>query len=243
MKKLDIVGFGPGSREGMTIAASLAIESCDVIVGFTTYVEIIKSFFPQKEYIATGMGAEVERTREALELANQDKHVCLVCSGDSQVYGMAGLAYELSVDYPEVEITTIPGVTAALSGSAILGSAAGNDLCTISLSDYHTSWENIEEKLKCCAKCDFVIALYNPRSKKRPDGLKRACVALMEVVEDSRICGVVTNIGRVGEKSQIMSIEELQNYEADMYTTVFIGNSKSVLVNGKMVTPRGYKLG
>ena len=242
MKRLDVVGFGPGSDMGMTIEARTALESCDCIVGFSTYVKLIQDQFADKEYISTQMGGEVQRTTEALRQASLGKRVCLICSGDSQVYGMAGLAYELSHKYPEVEIHTIAGVTAALSGSALLGAAAGNDLCTISLSDYHASWEDISERLCACAKCDFVIALYNPRSNKRPDSLRKACEILLNVLPPSRICGIATNIGRYGQTAKTMTLSELADYEADMFTTVFIGNSKTKLINGKMVTPRGYDI-
>lgn len=241
MKRLDIVGFGPGSYDKMTIEAVNALNTCDVIVGFVTYVNIVKQFFEGKEYISNGMGSEVDRVRNALDIANSGRHVCLVCSGDSSVYGMAALCYEIAVDYKEVTLNTIPGVTAALSGSALLGAAAGNDVVLISLSDYHTSWEMIEARLSSCAKCDFVMALYNPQSKKRPDGLKRACEILLDYLPVDRVCGIAENIGRDGEITKVMSLGELVLYEANMFTTVFIGNSSTVIVDGKMITPRGYR--
>ena len=242
MKRIDVVGFGPGSIDKMTIEARRSIDECDVVVGFSTYIDILKEYFPSKEYVSTGMGSEVERVRKALDISNDNKYVCLVCSGDSQIYGMAGLCYELAEDYKEVTINTIPGITAAISGSALLGAAIGNDLATISLSDYHTSWEMIEKRLYSCAQCDFVIALYNPRSKRRPNGLKRACDVLLRVLDRNRICAVAVNIGRSNEFYKIMTLEEMRDYEADMFTTVFIGNSASTNINGKMVTRRGYSL-
>ena len=242
MNRLDIVGFGPGSFEGMTLEAKNSIEKCDCVVGFSTYIKLLQKYFPDKNYVQTGMGSEVERTNEALKLADKGNYVCLVCSGDSQVYGMAGLAYELVKNFESVDIHTVPGVTAALSGSAILGAAAGNDICLISLSDYHTEWTDIEKRLRACAQCDFVIALYNPRSRKRPDGLAKACDILMDVLPENRICGVAENIGRDGQNAKIMALSELRDYEANMFTTVFIGNSKTIDINGKMVTPRGYEI-
>lgn len=242
MKRIDVVGFGPGSYEGMTIEAINAIKTCDVIVGFTTYINIVKKFFSDKEYVSTGMGGEVDRVRQALELANSGKHVCLVCSGDSSVYGMAALVYEVAATYEDVTVNTIPGVTAALSGSALLGSAAGNDVVLISLSDYHTTWEMIEKRLESCAICDFVIVLYNPQSKKRPDSLKKACEILAKVIPNERVCGIAENIGRENEKVQVMNFEELKSYKANMFTTVFIGNSSTKVVDGKMITPRGYQI-
>ncbi len=241
MNRLDIVGFGPGSLDGMTIEAWKALTECDCIVGFRTYTNLLRPHFTGKEYIENGMGGEVERTREALSLAAGGKHVCLVCSGDSQVYGMAGLAYELAHEFEGVSIHTIPGVTAALSGSAILGSAAGNDLCLISLSDYHTSSHDIIRRLQAAAECDFVIALYNVRSKKRPTGLRDACDALLSVVDADRICGVAENIGRSGQVATVLTLSKLRDYDANMFTTAFIGNSKTIEIDGKMVTPRGYQ--
>lgn len=243
IKRIDIVGFGPGSYEGMTLEAIKSIKECDLVVGFSTYVEILKEIFPEKEYLKTGMGQEVDRVRLAFEKANEGLFVCLVCSGDSSLYGMAGLAYELSVEYENVEVNTVSGVTAALSGSALLGAACGNDVCLISLSDYHTSKEDIVKRLKAVAESDFVIALYNPVSKKRPDYLENACETLLSVLPKDRICGVARNIGRNGQEAFVMTLEELKDFEADMFCTVFIGNSKTININGKMVTPRGYRIG
>lgn len=240
MNRLDIIGFGPGNIDGMTIAAYKAIAESDVVVGFSTYVKLIQDIFPDKKYVSNGMGGEVERTREALELAEAGQHVSLICSGDSCVYGMAGLAYELATEYPKVEVTTVAGVTAALSGSALLGAAMGNDMCTISLSDYHTSWDDIKNRLVAAASSDFVIALYNPRSKARPDDLKKACDILLEVAGPKRVCGVAENIDREGESVSVMPLSKLRDYEANMFTTVFIGNSRTKNIDGKMVTPRGY---
>ena len=243
MKRLDIVGFGPGDKKHMTYEAYEAIENCQVIVGFTTYTNLIKNIFPDKTYENTGMGKEVDRVRKAFEIAATGKYVCLVCSGDASVYGMAGLAYELSEFYEGVELNTISGVTAALSGSALLGAACGNDLCLISLSDYHTSWIDIEKRLRAAAQLDFVISLYNPCSKKRPDSLKKACEILLLDLPNDRICGVTENIGRKDEKTRIMPLKDLLNYEGNMFSTIFIGNSKTKTINNKMVTPRGYKIG
>ncbi len=240
MNRLCIIGFGPGNIDGMTIAAYKAIEASDIVVGFSTYTKLIQDIFPDKEYVSNGMGGEVERTKNALELAAKGHQVALVCSGDACVYGMAGLAYELSVDYPGVELSTIAGVTAALSGSALLGAAMGNDMCTISLSDYHTSWDNIKKRLIAAAESDFVIALYNPRSKARPDDLKKACEILLEVAGADRVCGLAENIGREGTKIAVMTLDELKDYPANMFTTAFIGNSTSQIIDDKMVTPRGY---
>ena len=173
MKKIDIVGFGPGKKEKMTLEAIEAIEKADIIVGFSTYIEILKESFPNKEYFSTGMGSEIERCKKAFELA-KDNDVAMVCSGDSAVYGMAGLMYELSEEYPDITVKTIPGVTAAISGGALLGAAVGHDFACVSLSDYLTDAEDIKKRLYALGDCDMVMALYNPRSKARPDCLKEA---------------------------------------------------------------------
>jgi len=241
MKKIDIVGFGPGKKEKMTLEAVSAIERADVVVGFSTYIEILKEIFPDKEYFSTGMGSEIERCKKAFELA-KDKDVALVCSGDSSVYGMAGLMYELSTEYKDITLNTIPGVTAALSGGALLGAAAGHDFACVSLSDYLTASEDIEKRLLALAGCDMVIALYNPRSKARPDCLKNACELLLTVLPNDRPCGIASMIGRDEEKALVMTLSELKDYPADMFTTVFIGNSKTKIIDNRLVTPRGYKL-
>lgn len=241
MKKIDIVGFGPGKKEKMTLEAITAIKEADVIVGFSTYVEILKENFPDKEYFSTGMGSEIERCKLAFELA-KEKDVALVCSGDSAVYGMAALMYELSEEYPNILLNTIPGVTAAISGGALLGAAVGHDFACVSLSDYLTDAKDIKKRLLALAACDMVMALYNPRSKARPDCLKEACELLLTALPKDRACGVAVNIGREDEFSKVMTLEELKDYPADMFTTVFIGNSKTKIVGGHLITPRGYKL-
>lgn len=239
--KLYVVGFGCGSREGMTIEAEKAIINSDLVVGYTVYAELMKQYFPEKDYFCTGMRQEKERVRYALEQASSGKTVALICSGDSSVYGMAGLAYELSGDYPDVEIETVAGVTAALSGGAILGASLTHDFAVISLSDLLTPMDKILHRLKCAAEGDFTIALYNPSSKKRIDYLKKACEILLDYKSPDTVCGYVKNIGREGQESRVLTLGELKNTQVDMFTTVFIGNSETKLIGGKMVTPRGYR--
>lgn len=239
--KLYIVGFGCGSREGMTLEAETAILNSDLVVGYTVYVELIKQYFPEKEYYCTCMRQEKERVRYALEQAAEGKTVALVCSGDSSVYGMAGLAYEMSSEYPKVEIESVAGVTAALSGGAILGAPLTHDFAVISLSDLLTPMEKILHRLKCAAEGDFTMALYNPSSKKRADYLKKACEIMLKYKSPDTVCGYVKNIGREGQESCVLTLAELKNIQVDMFTTVFIGNSETKIINGKMVTPRGYK--
>ena len=241
MKLLYVVGLGPGKQEGMTLAADSALRESEIIIGYSKYVALVRPYFPEKTYMDTGMTKETERCRKALETANEGRTTALVCSGDSSVYGMAGLIYEMSVDFPAVSIRVIPGVTAALSGGAILGAPLGHDFAVISLSDLLTPWETIEKRLHCAGQGDFCISLYNPGSHKRTDYLQKACDILLQHKGPDTVCGTVRNIGREGESFTVLTLQELRNTQVDMFTTVFIGNSQTKVVDGRMVTPRGYK--
>ena len=245
---LYVVGFGSGSSDGMTAAAAAALVRSDVIVGYNTYIDIIMDIFPaaedvlsKKKIISTGMRAEAERVGTALSEARENT-VSLVCSGDPELYGMAALAIELSVNHPDVDIEVIPGVSAAFSGGAMLGAPLTNDFAAISLSDLLTPWEKIEKRLKCAAEGDFVIVLYNPASKKRRTHLKNACELIMGYRAAGTVCGYARNIGREQPECGVLTLGELCHFEADMFTTVFIGNSETRIINGKMVTPRGYDI-
>lgn len=237
---LYVVGTGAGDRSGMTMAAEQAILSSELIVGYTKYTELMKELFPEKEYASTGMRQERERVELALKEAS-DKNVALVCSGDPQLYGMAGLAYELGAAHPDVQIEVVPGVTAAFSGGAVLGSPLTHDFAVISLSDLLTPAEKIRRRLECAAECDMVIVLYNPSSKSRADYLKKACDIVLRHRSGETVCGFVRNIGREGQESRILTLSELRETAVDMFTTVYIGSSETKVVNGKMVTPRGYR--
>ncbi|SFL36108.1 cobalt-precorrin 3 C17-methyltransferase [Methanobrevibacter olleyae] len=241
MKKLSVVGIGPGNESYLSISAKETLKDSDLIVGYSKYVELVKEYFPEKNYLSTSMTKEVDRCRMALEKASEDNIVSVVCSGDAGVYGMAALVYELSVDFPDVDINIVPGISAVLSGSAVLGAPIGHDFAVISLSDLLTPWELIEKRLRLAGEGDFCICLYNPSSHKRKDYLKRACEILLNFKEEDTICGYVRNIGRIGEEYHILSLLELKEIEVDMFTTVFIGNSNTKVINNKMVTPRGYK--
>lgn len=238
--KLYIVGFGPGSYDGMTIATEKAIAESDIIIGYTAYTDIISKFFPDKKILSTGMRHETERVKMAFEEA-MTKTVSLVCSGDPELYGMAGLAYEISKEYPDVCIEIVAGVSAAFSGGALLGSPLTCDLAVISLSDLLTPMEKIEKRLKCAAECDMTIILYNPSSKKRADYLKKACDIILGYRSADTVCGYVKNIGRDGQETKVLTLGELRDTSVDMFTTVFIGNSETKEIGGKMVTPRGYR--
>lgn len=243
MSKLFIIGIGPGSPQGFTAQAIAALEQSDAIYGYTAYTDLVLPLFPQKEIVSTGMTQEVQRCRLALEAATAGKNISVVCSGDPGVYGMAGLIYQLAAEMPEadIEIEVVAGVTAASSGAAVLGAPLMNDFAVISLSDLLTPWEVIEKRLDAAAAGDFAICLYNPSSKKRGNHLRTACEIMLRHKSPDTICGWVRNIGRQGEESGTLSLAQLCAYEADMFTTVFIGSSSTYLIDGKMITPRGYE--
>lgn len=241
MQKLTVIGLGPGAGLDLTLRAREAIESSDLIVGYTTYIALIRDAFPHKEMVSTGMKKEVDRCRMAVEAAVSGKTTAVVCSGDSGIYGMAGLIYEVAQDYPPIDIEVVPGITAACGGAAVLGAPLTHDFAVISLSDLLTPWEKIERRLRAAAEADFVICLYNPRSRSRADMLRRACDILLSVKEGGTHCGYVKHIGREGQTSAVLSLSQLRDCEdVDMFTTVFIGNEQTKLLNGKLVTPRGY---
>ncbi|MGN0625794.1 MAG: precorrin-3B C(17)-methyltransferase [Oscillospiraceae bacterium] len=241
MNKVIVVGIGPGNNANMTIGADQALKKADVIIGYHVYVDLIKEWYPDKVFMTTSMTQEVKRCQMALDMAMQGKTVAMVCSGDSGIYGMASLIYELRGEniVPEVEI--IPGLTAACSGSALLGAPLTHDFAVISLSDRLTPWSKIEKRLEAAAIADLSIVLYNPVSRGRPDHLLRACDILLRHLPSTRICGIAQRIGRDGENRRIMTLGELRNAEADMFCTVFIGNSMTKIIAKNMVTPRGYR--
>ena len=192
--------------------------------------------------MSTPMRQETERCRLAFEEAKKGKKVALICSGDAGIYGMASLMYEIGKNYPDIELEVIPGITAASSGAAVLGAPLNHDFCVISLSDLLTPWEKIEKRLIAAAEGDFAIAIYNPSSHKRKDNLQRACDILLAFLEEERACGYVENIGREGTKAVTCTLKELRDKEVNMFTTVFIGNAGSEIINNKLITKRGYRI-
>ena len=242
MGKIYVVGLGPGEASFLTGRAREVIAESDVIVGYKTYTDIVKKYYPEKEYSISGMKQEYERCARCVAYAREGKTVALVSSGDPGIYGMASPMLEVAQKEGFAEVEIIPGITAACSGAAVLGAPVSHDLCIISLSDLLTPWNLIEKRLKAAAEGDFCIVLYNPASHKRADYLKRACEILMSVCSPDTVCGFVRNIGREGTECKICTLRELADEKADMFVTVFIGNSMTKSVNGKMITPRGYEL-
>ena len=241
MNKLYVVGIGPGAADEMTVRAMKALEASQVIAGYGVYTDLVRPLFPDKEYLETPMRREVERCQMAIDAAMSGKTVSMISSGDAGVYGMACLIYELAEGKQELDIEIVPGVTAALSGGAVLGAPLGHDFAIISLSDLLTPWDKIEKRLEMAADADLCMAIYNPSSHKRADYLMKACDIVLRHASSQTVCGVVRNIAREGEEMKVMTLAELREYKADMFTTVFIGNSQTRVIDGKMVTPRGYK--
>lgn len=239
--KVTVIGLGPGGGADLTGRARAALEECDLLVGYTAYIDLVKEDFPDKETLSSGMRREVDRCRAAVEAALTGKSVAVVCSGDSGVYGMAGLIYEVAQEYDPIDIEVVPGITAACGGAAVLGAPLTHDFAVVSLSDLLTPWEKIEARLTAAARADFVLCLYNPASKSRPDYLRRACDILLAAGKSpDTVCGTVRNIGRAGEEAGLLTLGQLRDTQVDMFTTVFVGNSQTKVLGGKMVTPRGY---
>lgn len=239
--KIYIVGMGPGREEMMTMEAIQVLEQSDVIIGYPVYLKLLGERFLSKEHLSTPMRQERERCIMCFEEALRGKQVALICSGDAGVYGLASLMYELGKEYPEIELIIVPGITAACSGAAVLGAPLNHDFCVISLSDLLTPWEKIEKRLEAAAIGDFAMAIYNPSSHKRQDYLEKACDILLRHIEAERACGYVENIGREGTRAVTCTLRELRNIQVNMFTTVFVGNSDSEIIDGKLVTRRGYR--
>lgn len=237
-----VVGLGPGDPQFLTAQAQSALEEAEVLCGYPVYLDLVRPYYPEKEYYATGMTKELDRCRWALETAHSGRTVALVCSGDAGVYGMASPLLELAEGCPDVTVEVVPGLTAALSGGAVLGAPLAHDFCVISLSDRLTPWAVIEKRLACAAAGDFSIALYNPSSRGRADYLQKAVrILLANGKGPQTVCGIVRSIGRAGETARLLPLAELENTPVDMFTTVFIGNAATRVLGGKMVTPRGYR--
>lgn len=237
--KVYVVGIGPGLHDHMTNAAKVAIDKADVIVGYSTYLEIIADIIKGKEIDSSGMKKETDRCSRALEYAREGKTVAVVSSGDPGVYGMAGLVLELASD---VEVEIVPGVSAANAAAAALGAPLMHDYCVISLSDLLTDWELIKRRIDAAGMGDFVIALYNPKSMKRIKHIEIAREILLKHKSGSTPVGIVQNAKREGEKIVVTTLDDMLNHEINMFTTVIIGNANTYVKNGKIVTPRGYKI-
>lgn len=238
---LYVVGMGPGEKKQMTGQALEVMEQCQVIAGYTVYVELVRGLFPHKEFLTTAMTREEERCRKAFDCCMEGKNTAMICSGDAGVYGMAGLILELAEQYPGVSVRTVPGITAACAGAAVLGAPLMHDFAVISLSDRLTPLEVIWNRVEAAAQADFVICLYNPASRGRPDYFRQACSRILKYRPGHTVCGLAVNIGREGEGMEVLALEDLKERRVDMFTTVYIGNSHTRQIGPYMVTPRGYR--
>lgn len=238
MGKLYVIGIGPGSIENMTLRAKEAIEKSDIIVGYTKYVDLIKTLANGKEIFSTGMKGEEERCKEALRLS-KDNIVSIISTGDAGIYGMAGLILELK-DGEDVEV--IPGITASSAAASVLGAPIMHDNCNISLSDLMTPYELIKKRIEMAAEGDFVISLYNPKSKGRPHYLRESLETIKKYRAGNTPVAVVKHALRDGQDVKLFNLDSFDDSQVDMMCIVIIGNSQSYIKNGEFITPRGYKL-
>ena len=235
MGKLRVIGIGPGSIENMTLRAYKAIEDSDVVVGYNKYIDMIKELVEDKELYSTGMMGEEARCRQALDLS-KDKNVVLISTGDAGIYGMAGLILEMKTD-EDVEI--IPGITASSAAGSVVGAPLMHDNCNISLSDLMTHYEDIKKRVKFAAESDFIISLYNPKSKGRPHYLRECLDIIKEFREDSTPVAVVKHALRDGQTATLTTIGEFNDDIVEMMSIVIVGNTKSFYKDGIFITPRG----
>ena len=245
MKKIIVAGIGPGSQEDITPAVIQAISESDVVVGYKYYFQFITPHLrPDAECIDTGMKHERERAEQAFLLAEQDKTVCVISSGDAGIYGMAPLIYEMKQERNcDVEIEVLPGISAFQKAASLLGAPIGHDLCVISLSDLMTPWERIERRIRAAAEADFVTAIYNPKSHGRYWQLYRLQELFLKERATDTPVGYVRQAGREEQEITITTLGAFDPEDVDMFTVILIGNSWSYVADGKIITPRGYYRG
>lgn len=239
---LIVAGIGPGSPEDITPAVIQAVKNSDAVIGYKYYFQFIEPYLnPGTECIDTGMKREKARARQAFELAEQGKTVCVISSGDAGIYGMAPLVYEMKRERASrVEIEVLPGISAFQKAASLLGAPIGHDFCVISLSDLMTPWERIEKRIRAAAMADFVTAVYNPKSEGRYWQLYRLKEIFLEERAPETPVGFVRQAGREEEAVTVTTLEEFDPEQVDMFTVVLIGNSQSYCWEGKLITPRGY---
>lgn len=237
MGKLYVIGIGPGGLEHMTLRAKESIEESNIVVGYNKYIDMIKPLVENKELFSTGMRGEEARCRKALELSKEDNTVALISTGDSGIYGMAGLILQMQKD-ENVEIIT--GVTASSAAGSVVGAPLMHDNCNISLSDLMTPYELIKKRVRNAADADMIISLYNPRSKGRPHYLREAIEIIKEYRDLNTPVAVVRHALRDGQEYKLFNLENFDEEVVDMFSIVIVGNSQSFVKEGKFITPRGY---
>lgn len=249
---LSVVGLGPGGKEWMSEPAVHAIEKAHAVCGYKTYINLIQELIrPDQEIVQTGMTKEKDRCEKAIALALSGKDVALVCSGDPGIYALSGLVYELlkkqGITSKELTVKVIPGIPALSACAALLGAPLIHDFAVISLSDLLTPWHSIEKRIEAAATSDFVIVLYNPRSKKRRDHLPKAFNVIAKHRKGQTPVGIVNKAMRKGQEVHITTLDEVREsgpdtFNVGMQSLVIIGNSKSFIWDGKIITPRGYEV-
>ena len=239
---IKVVGIGPGGKDDMTPRALKVIEQADTVAGYNTYIKLVNYLLEGKNVIGTGMMQEIDRCKMALAEAVKGHNVAVVSSGDSGVYGMAGLLLELTEfeRYREIRITVIPGLTAALAAAALVGAPLMNDFAVLSLSDLMTPKDLIEKRLRLLAETDFVVALYNPASSKRRELLDYA-IRVFRAAGGPLPCALCRNVGREAEQFELFTLDTLPREQVQMTSLVIIGNSRTVIRNNRLYCPRGYR--
>jgi cobalt-factor III methyltransferase len=243
--KMFIVGFGPGSKDHITFRARKAIEESNVVVGYTTYIELVKDLIHGKQIIRTGMTEEVDRAKKAVDMAKQGNTVSVVSSGDAGIYGMAGLIFQVLKEDGwrpgyGIEVEVVPGVTALSAIGSLLGAPIMHDFASISLSDLLTPWEVILKRIEAASQADFVIALYNPKSGRRTWQIVEAQKVIRKYREGTTPVGIVKSAYRYGQDIVITDLDHMLNFPIGMLTTIIIGNSSTFIFEDLIITPRGY---
>lgn len=238
-----MVGIGPGNHKEMTAQCVAVLRNCDLVVGYKRYVELVKPFIGEKDTLSSGMSQEVQRCNQAIAESMRGKNVALISSGDSGVYGMAGLALEI-IDkkkfWNRLDVEIVPGIPVIHAAAARLGAPLMNDYAVLSLSDLLTPWETIVKKLIHVAAADLVICLYNPKSKRRTGQIKEAKSVLLRYRQPHTPVGLARNVGRKGESLTLTTLDKMLRYKIDMLSVIIIGNSTTVIRNNRMITSRGY---
>lgn len=239
--KIYVLGIGPGNVEDMSMRCYNILKDADMIVGYTTYVNLVKDIFPNKEYYITGMKKELDRCKKVLEFAESGKNIALISSGDAGIYGMAGIMLEVAID-SDIDIEIIPGITSSVAGASIVGAPLMHDQAIISLSNLLTDWEVIKKRIDRASDADFVISIYNPKSMGRQNQIVEAREIMLKYKQPSTPVALLRHVGRKEQNYTLTTLEDMLNHEIDMFTVIIVGNSNTYIKNNKMITPRGYKL-
>ena len=238
--KIYVVGIGPGNMQDISVRAYNVLKNIDAIAGYTTYVDLVKDEFPDKEYFTSGMKREIQRCEEVLEIAKTGQDIALISSGDAGIYGMAGIMLEVAAE-SGIEVEVVPGITSTIAGAALVGAPLMHDQAIISLSDLLTDWDVIKKRIDCASQGDFAISLYNPKSKGRTEQIVEAREIMLKHKAPSTPVALLRHIGREEENYTLTTLEDFLNHDIDMFTIVLVGNSNTYLKDGKMITPRGYE--